>query len=43
MRTAISDATIAGRKGGELAKGIIIGFWDEEELSEAQSLGDSGN
>ncbi|MCJ7874778.1 sulfatase-like hydrolase/transferase, partial [Phaeobacter sp. J2-8] len=42
-RVTVSDKRISGRKGGELSKGIIIGFWDEAELEEARSLGTSGN
>lgn len=42
-RTTISDKAIETRKGGELAKGIIIGFWDEEELAAARNAGESGN
>ncbi len=42
-RVTVSDTQIAGRKGGELAKGIIIGFWDEQELAQARAEGESGN
>ena len=42
-RVTVSDGSISGRKGGELAKGIIVGFWDGAELSEARRDGDSGN
>jgi len=42
-RVTVSDGRIRGYKGGELAKGIIIGFWNEAELAEARSRGDSGN
>jgi arylsulfatase A-like enzyme len=42
-RVTVSDKRISSRKGGELAKGIIVGFWDENELAEAKVLGESGN
>jgi arylsulfatase A-like enzyme len=42
-RTTISDKAIETRKGGELAKGIILGFWNEDELAEARKDGESGN
>lgn len=42
-RVTISDAAIENRKGGELAKGIVLGFWDADELAEARAKGDSGN
>ena len=42
-RVTVSDDQIARRKGGELAKGIIIGFWDGAELAKAQRDGESGN
>jgi arylsulfatase A-like enzyme len=42
-RVTVSDDRISGRKGGELAKGIIVGFWNEEELAEARLKGESGN
>ena len=42
-RTTISDETILARAGGELARGIVIGFWDESELAEAARAGHSGN
>lgn len=42
-RVTISDAEIAGRAGNELAKGFVIGFWDETELAEARARGESGN
>ncbi|MEM9230566.1 MAG: alkaline phosphatase family protein [Pseudomonadota bacterium] len=42
-RVTVSDERITGRKGGELAKGLIVGFWDEAELSEARLTGESGN
>ncbi len=42
-RVTVSDNRISGRKGGELAKGIIVGFWDSAELAEARRDGESGN
>ena len=42
-RTTISDETILDRAGGELDRGIVIGFWDEAELAEARREGRSGN
>ena len=42
-RVTVSNTRISGRKGGELAKGIIVGFWDEAELMEARLQGESGN
>lgn len=42
-RTTISDETILARAGGEIDRGIVIGFWDEAELAEARREGRSGN
>ena len=42
-RTTISDEAILERAGGEFARGIFIGFWDESELAEATRIGRSGN
>ena len=42
-RTTISDAEIAARSGGDLRRGIYLGFWDEEDVAEAKRLGRSGN
>jgi len=42
-RVTVSDERIANRKGDELSKGIIIGFWDEAELEQAITEGKSGN
>ena len=35
-RTTISDAAIAQRHGGEVARGILIGYWDETEVEAAK-------
>ena len=42
-RTTISDETILARAGGEIDRGIVIGFWDEAELAVAKREGRSGN
>ncbi|MEM6637511.1 MAG: sulfatase-like hydrolase/transferase, partial [Pseudomonadota bacterium] len=42
-KTTVSDHSIANRKGDELSRGIIIGFWDEDELNQAGAEGMSGN
>lgn len=42
-RTTISDQQIEARVGGDMRKGIYIGFWDEDELDAAKKLGRSGN
>lgn len=42
-RVTVSDSAIANRRGGELSKGIVIGFWDEDELRQARLRGESGN
>ena len=42
-RTTISDETILARAGGEIDRGILIGFWNEAELAEARREGRSGN
>ena len=42
-RTTISDAEIARRAGGDMKKGIFLGFWDEAELAAARKAGVSGN
>ncbi|MEO1017953.1 MAG: alkaline phosphatase family protein [Pseudomonadota bacterium] len=42
-RVTVPDQRISGRKGDELSKGLIIGFWDEDEVAEAQERGESGN
>lgn len=42
-RTTISDSEIAARSGGDMRRGIYLGFWDEEDLDEAERLGRSGN
>ena len=42
-RTTISDETILARAGGEIDRGILIGFWDEAELAAAKRAGHSGN
>ncbi|WP_226780604.1 alkaline phosphatase family protein [Oceaniglobus trochenteri] len=42
-RVTISDESIAARAGGELRRGYIIGFWDQNELDEGRRLGESGN
>jgi arylsulfatase A-like enzyme len=42
-RTTISECEIAKRAGGEFQRGIKIGFWDEDDLAEAEDAGVSGN
>lgn len=42
-KTTISEKQIEARVGGDMRKGIYIGFWDEDELSQANKLGRSGN
>lgn len=42
-RTTISDSEIAARSGGDMRRGIYLGFWDEADLAEAERLGRSGN
>ena len=42
-RTTISDEAILRRAGSELDRGIVIGFWDEDELAAAARDGRSGN
>jgi arylsulfatase A-like enzyme len=42
-RVTISDDTIAARAGGELGRGYVIGFWDQDELTAARAEGSSGN
>jgi arylsulfatase A-like enzyme len=42
-RVTVPDKRITGRKGGELSKGVIIGFWNTAELEEALERGSSGN
>lgn len=43
QRVTISDAQIEKRSGGDMRRGIYLGFWDEDDLSEAKRLGYSGN
>jgi arylsulfatase A-like enzyme len=35
-RITMADDAIAARTGGELRAGILIGYWDEEEVAEAR-------
>lgn len=42
-RVTVSSDAIANAKGGELDRGFIIGFWDQTEVDEALSAGESGN
>jgi arylsulfatase A-like enzyme len=42
-RVTISDEVIAQRSDGELKRGYIIGFWDQDELDQARKDGASGN
>ncbi|MEL6207781.1 MAG: phosphonate monoester hydrolase, partial [Pseudomonadota bacterium] len=42
-RTTVADSRFTGRKGGELAKGIIVGRWDDAELAEGRASDESGN
>jgi hypothetical protein len=42
-RTTISDETIETRVGADMRRGILIGFWDQNDLDEATKLGLSGN
>ena len=41
-RTTISDSEIKARSGGDMQRGIYLGFWDESDLAEAERLGRSG-
>ena len=38
-RTTISDETILARAGGEIDRGIVIGFWDEAEPRRGEAPG----
>ncbi len=42
-KTTISDAETERRVGGDMRRGIYLGFWDEDDLAEAERLGRSGN
>ncbi len=42
-RVTISDRDIEARAGGEFFRGIYIGFWDQDDLDEAQRDGEGGN
>lgn len=42
-RVTVPDARIESYRGGEFAKGILIGFWDAADVAEARDSGDSGN
>jgi arylsulfatase A-like enzyme len=42
-RITISDSDIEASAGGEFRKGILIGFWDEADVAEAEEQGVSGN
>ena len=42
-RTTITDEELAARGLNELELGIYIGFWDEADMQEAQTVGHSGN
>ena len=42
-RTTISEEEIEARVGGDIRKGLYVGFWNEEERAEADKLGRSGN
>ena len=42
-RVTATDAQIAARAGGEFKRGILIGFWDDADIAEAERDGESGN
>lgn len=42
-RVTISDDAVIRRRGGDLRKGIFIGYWDTAEQAEALETGESGN
>ena len=42
-RVTTSDDYIEKGAGKEFFKGIYIGFWDEEEIEQANRLGEGGN
>lgn len=42
-RTTISDAEITARENSDLRRGILIGFWDDADIEEANQLGCTGN
>jgi arylsulfatase A-like enzyme len=42
-RVTRSDAEIAKYSGSEFHMGVLIGFWDEAELAEAEAKGHGGN
>ena len=42
-QVTVPDKCITNRKGGELSKGLISGFWNTAELEEALERGSSGN
>lgn len=42
-RTTISEAEIEARMGGDMVRGIYLGFWDRADLDDAKAKGKSGN
>ena len=42
-RITATDEQVAARSGGEFKRGILIGFWDNSDIAEANSDGESGN
>lgn len=43
QRTTMTEAQLDGLIGMEHKMGVLIGFWDEDDLAEADRLGYSGN
>ncbi|MDH3580689.1 MAG: sulfatase-like hydrolase/transferase [Hyphomicrobiales bacterium] len=42
-RVTATDDQIRARTGGESKRGILIGFWDKDDVAEAERDGESGN
>lgn len=42
-RVTATDSQISARSGGEFKRGILIGFWDDDDIAEAKRDGESGN
>jgi len=39
----ISEAAMLQRENGDLNRRVYLGFWDEANVDEVQSIGRSGN
>ncbi len=42
-KTMISEAAMLQRENGDLNRRVYLGFWDEANVDEVQSIGRSGN